>query len=612
MAALVATAGGTATTFAQYPCAVSGQAIEVWLVSHRRHVLITLDVLTWMVSIPLFTWLYYADVPFAVPWPRTFTGIAVAIGTHLTMGTVFWIYDGRYRVGTRDEAVALGKTFILTIAIVQVISLLFEPNRLLPASVTIAAGLGAFVLSAGARLVWRSLHEFLSRPAGAVPALVLGVGSAGTQLIANMLADPRSPFLPVGLLDDDPQKRHLQLQGIPVLGNRTDMRTAVEDTGAEVLIIAIPSARSELFRDIAESARQSGVRVKVLPTLTQILDGQVGLQDLRDIDVTDLLGRDPVDTDVEACREFLQGRKVLVTGAGGSIGSELCRQLVHFAPQRLLMLDRDESALAALQLTLSGRALLDTDDVILADIRDREAMAQIFEHCRPDVVFHAAALKHLPMLEQYPEEAWKTNVLGTANVLEVAQQVGVTAFVNISTDKAANPTSVLGYSKRIAERLTAAVADQTPGKYISVRFGNVLGSRGSVLPAFTAQIARGGPVTVTDPAVTRYFMMIPEACQLVIQATAIGTDGEALVLDMGQPVRILDVARQMIEMSGRTDVSIVFTGLRPGEKMHEELMGEAESRQSTSHPLIEAVNVPPLPVSEVRASAIDWTPAEAV
>ena len=237
-------------------------------------------------------------------------------------------------------------------------------------------------------------------------------------------------------------------------------------------------------------------------------------------------------------------------------------------------------------------------------------MREIFQRHRPQVVFHAAALKHLPMLEQYPEEAWKTNVLGTANVLEAARDGGVEVFVNISTDKAANPCSVLGYSKRIAERLTAAVAQETQGKFVSVRFGNVLGSRGSVLPAFAAQIARGGPVTVTDPDVTRYFMMIPEACELVIQAAAIGHDGEALVLDMGQPVKILDVARQMIEISGRSDIEIVFTGLRDGEKLHEELMGEAEGHRGTSHELIDATDVPPLPIVEVRTSDVDWAPAE--
>ena len=444
------------------------------------------------------------------------------------------------------------------------------------------------------------------RPDGAAPALVLGVGSAGTQLVANMLADPDSPYLPVGLLDDDPAKRHLRIQGIPVLGNRTALRAAVAQTEAEVLVIAIPSAKSELFRDVSESARALGLKVKVLPSLQGILEGKVGLQDLRDIDVTDLLGRDPVDTDVEACAGYLRGKRVLVTGAGGSIGSELCRQLVRFDPEKLLMLDRDESALHSLQLSMTGMAMLDTDDVILADIRDPEALREAFQRHRPQVVFHAAALKHLPMLEQYPEEAWKTNVLGTANVLEAARDGEVEVFVNISTDKAANPVQRAGLLQAHRRAAHGRVAHETPGKFVSVRFGNVLGSRGSVLPAFAEQIARGGPVTVTDPDVTRFFMMIPEACELVIQAAAIGHDGEALVLDMGQPVRILDVAQQMIEISGRKDIEIVFTGLRDGEKMHEELMSEAEGHRRTSHELIDATDVPPLPIAEVRNSNVDW------
>lgn len=584
--------------------------VEGWLTRNRRRSLFILDAAAWAVSIVGFTLLRYLDIPEGVPWPRTITGVAVAVGTQMVMGTVFWTYDGRYSVGSRDEGVAVAKSFLGTMVILELTSLFFWGERLVPASIPIVGGMGALLLAAWARLVWRSLHESAVRPDEAVPALVLGVGSAGRQLVANMLANPQSPYLPVGLLDDDPQKRHLQVHGISVLGNRTDLGAAVERTGAMVLIIAIPSARSELFRDVSESARDLGLKVKVLPSLTQILDGRVGLNDLRDIDVTDLLGRDPVDTDVETCAGFLRGMRVLVTGAGGSIGSELCRQLAGFEPASLLMLDRDESALHDLKMSLDGRALLDTDDLILTDIRDHEAVRRVFHHHRPQVVFHAAALKHLPMLERYPDEAWKTNVIGTANVLEAARDSGVEVFVNISTDKAANPTSVLGYSKRIAERLTAAVAKQTPGRYISVRFGNVLGSRGSVLPAFADQIARGGPVTVTDPAVTRFFMMIPEACQLVIQATAIGPDGDALVLDMGQPVRILDVARQMIEMSGRLDVSIVFTGLRPGEKVHEELIGEAESGHATSHPLIRAIDVPPLPVAEVRGSTVDWAPAD--
>ncbi|MGB7961890.1 MAG: nucleoside-diphosphate sugar epimerase/dehydratase [Propionicimonas sp.] len=586
------------------------KGLDAWLVHRRRLVLLLLDALAWTLSLILFTMLRFEGLGVGVPWAEALTAAGIAVGIHLMVGTVLWLYDGRYAIGSKDESVALSKSVALTTLILEVTILIFPGGRLLPASVPIAAGIGALCLSVAYRLMWRSLRESLQRPLGAAPALVLGAGNAGAQLVRNMLTDLNSPYLPVGLLDDDPSKRYLRIHGIPVLGNRKALASAVERTGARVLVIAVPSGRSELFREVSEAARPLHLKVKVLPSLSQVLSGSVGFRDLRDIDITDLLGREPVDTDVEASAGYLRGKRVLVTGAGGSIGSELCRQLTRFGPAKLLMLDRDESALHSLQLSITGRALLDTEDVVLADIRDPEALRAIFERHRPHVVFHAAALKHLPMLEQYPAEAWKTNVLGTGNVLEAARNAGVEVFVNISTDKAANPTSVLGFSKRMAERLTAGVAEEAPGKYVSVRFGNVLGSRGSVLPAFAEQIAKGGPITVTHPDVTRFFMMIPEACELVIQAAAVGTDGEAMVLDMGQPVRILDVAKQMIQMSGRKDVEIVYTGLREGEKMHEELFGSAEGQRQTSHTLIDAVPVPPLSIGEVRASEMTWEPAK--
>jgi FlaA1/EpsC-like NDP-sugar epimerase len=284
---------------------------------------------------------------------------------------------------------------------------------------------------------------------------------------------------------------------------------------------------------------------------------------------------------------------VLVTGAGGSIGSELCRQIYQFDPGELLMLDRDESALHALQLSIFGEARLDLPQAILADIRDDATVDQLFAERRPHVVFHAAALKHVNMLEQYPDEGWKTNVLGTRNVLAAATAVGVTHFINISTDKAANPVNVLGRTKRTAEQLTATYAQRGTGRYLSVRFGNVLGSRGSVLETFAAQIAQGGPVTITDPEVTRYFMTIAEAVQLVIQAGAIGGNGEALVLDMGAPVRIGDVAAHLISLEGRP-IPIKVTGLRPGEKLHEDLFGAGEKGSRPIHAMISHVPVPPL------------------
>ncbi len=319
----------------------------------------------------------------------------------------------------------------------------------------------------------------------------------------------------------------------------------------------------------------------------------VTLNQLHEVKVEDLLGRRPIHTDLGAIADYLSNKTVLITGAGGSIGSELARQVHKFGPRELVLLDRDESGLHAVQLSVYGRGLLDTPDIVLADIREAAVMDEVFAAHKPDVVFHAAALKHLPMLEQYPAEGWKTNVVGTLNVLDAARKHGVQHFVNISTDKAADATSVLGKTKRIAEELTASFATDGAGTYLSVRFGNVLGSRGSMLHTFTAQITAGGPVTVTHPEITRFFMTIPEACELVIQAGAIGDPGDVLVLDMGSPIRILDVAKRLIAESGK-DIEIVFTGLRNGEKLHEVLFSDGEERFPTTHPLVTHVQVPPV------------------
>jgi dTDP-glucose 4,6-dehydratase len=406
-----------------------------------------------------------------------------------------------------------------------------------------------------------------------------------------MMTDRLSVYRPVGIIDDDKAKRHLRIMGVPVIGRGKDLADAVAKTGATTLVISIARADSKLLRKISDAATTVGLNVKVLPVLDEILAGKSGLSDVRDIAIEDLIGRHPVDTDVSSIAGYVTGKRVLVTGAGGSIGSELCRQLSKFGPADLMMLDRDETGLHDTQLTISGHGLLNTKDVVLADIRDAEALAQIFAERQPEVVFHAAALKHLPMLEQYPDEAWKTNVLGTLNVLDAAMAVGVSTFVNVSTDKAANPTSVLGHSKRVAEKLTAWAAEDSHMRYLSVRFGNVIGSRGSMLPTFQALIEAGGPLTITHPDVTRFFMTIPEACQLVVQAGGIGEPGEVLILDMGEPVRILDVAQRMIAASGKP-IEIVYTGLRDGEKLHEVLMGFAEVDSRPKHPKISHAKIP--------------------
>src|ERR1019366_7343584 len=329
----------------------------------------------------------------------------------------------------------------------------------------------------------------------------------------SLARQPAADYRPVAFLDDDPAKRRLRIQGIPVLGDRSRIADVAAQTGATVLVIAIARASGTAIRDLTREAENCGLIPKVIPSVSELLSGGARIDGVRDPRISDLLGRRPVTTDMDAVAGHFAGRRVLVTGAGGSIGSELCRQLHSFGPAELIMLDRDESALHAIELALHGRALLDSDQVVLADIRDPGRVRQVFEERRPEIVFHAAALKHLPLLE-------------------AAAACGVRSFVNISTDKAADPVSVLGYSKRIAERLTAHMARQACGTYLSVRFGNVLGSRGSFLTSLSAQVAAGGPLTVTHPDVSRYFMTASEAVQLVLQAAVIGRDSEVLVLDM--------------------------------------------------------------------------------
>jgi FlaA1/EpsC-like NDP-sugar epimerase len=439
-------------------------------------------------------------------------------------------------------------------------------------------------------------------PRSPTKIIIFGTGSAGTQLAYRLAGHDDSRYQPVALLDDDPAKLHLQIAGIAVRGNRTQMAEVAARTGATMLVIAIAKAEGAVIQALTDLAAGCGLIVKVIPSVEELIRGDAPVDAMRDPRIRDLLSRRRLETDTRAIHDQFAGRRILVTGAGGSIGSELCRQLYRLRPAALIMLDRDESALHAVQLLLYGRALLDSDEVVLADIRDGARIRQIFEQYRPEIVFHAAALKHLPLLELYPAEAVKSNVWGTLTVLEAALACGVTSFVNISTDKAADPISVLGHSKRATERLTAHAARRGTGTYLSVRFGNVLGSRGSVLPAFCAQVAAGGPITVTHPEVRRYFMTTDEAVQLVLQAAVIGRDGEVLVLDMGEPVLIADIARRLVAGADR-EVSIVYTGLRPGEKLTECALGEDEPDVRPFHPLIR--HVPVTPLDPALAAALD-------
>ncbi|MEV4348659.1 nucleoside-diphosphate sugar epimerase/dehydratase [Actinoplanes sp. NPDC049596] len=514
--------------------------------------------------------------------------LAMVAAVVQTITGAWWgLYTGRWQYGCFEEIAALAKTLAVTTPVLFVLDTLL--GRLVPRSAIIGGGLIALVLAAGVRYSVRLLRDQRLRPSPehGIRVVVMGAGEGGAQAVRAMLRSPSSPYVPVALLDDDPAKRTLQIMGVPVAGPRRALAEVVRRYGAHSLLIAIPSAGAELIRELTEAAGPLNVDLKVVPPVVELFGRPVGVEDIRPVGHADLLGRREIGIDLAAVAGYLAGRRVLVTGAGGSIGSELCRQLARFGPERLVMLDRDESGLHAVQLSLDGRGLLDDRNLVVADIRDQPRLDEVFAEHRPQVVFHAAALKHLPLLEMHPAEALKTNIIGTYQLLQTALRHGVERLVNISTDKAAGPVSVLGYSKRITERLTAAAG------FSSVRFGNVLGSRGSVLTAFAAQIEAGGPITVTDPDVTRYFMTVQEAVRLVVQAGALESNGEVLVLDMGEPVRIADVAKRLAD-AAEQHIAIVYTGLRPGEKLEESLFGPGETDDRPHHPLISQVPVPPL------------------
>ena len=445
----------------------------------------------------------------------------------------------------------------------------------------------------GVRLSMRVFREFFADSSvmeNAKPTLIVGAGAAGTLLVRQMLMHPAMRMDPIAFVDDDPDKLRKDVYGVRILGAIKDIERIVDTMGITKVVIAMPSLPIKKLNEVYDVARKTGAECVILPNIDDVMSGNLHVQQLRNVEIEDLLGRDPVQLDQTMIEKQLRGKKILVTGAGGSIGSEICRQVAKFKPKEIIILGHGENSIYQLNMELVGKYSQHfTITPVIADVQDRKRIFEVMDKYKPDVVYHAAAHKHVPLMELNPREAVKNNILGTRNVAEAASHARVKAFVMVSTDKAVNPPNIMGATKRLCEMIVQDMATRSEyTKFVAVRFGNVLGSRGSVIPLFKKQIAEGGPITVTHPDIVRYFMTIPEAAQLVIQAGALARGGEIFVLDMGQPVKIVDLAKNLIRLSGydEGDIEIKFTGLRPGEKMYEELLNEGEVNPKQVFPKI--------------------------
>lgn len=530
--------------------------------------------------------------------------VALVVALKLAVFTGFGFYNRWWRyVSTRDMWGAFRGVTVASVLVVLVFSLFEIHSVAVPRAVWILDWLICLGLVAGARLLARSLIErptASSLVARGKEVIVVGAGDAAQLILRELLRNPSLGYTPIGLIDDNPSKRNLRLHGIRVLGTTAELQHVLHDRRPDELLIAIPSTSGEVRQRIVEVARGEGIPVKTLPGLHELIAGDINLAgQIRPVEVEDVLGREPVEVDIDSISGYLAGATVLVTGAGGSIGGELCRQIARVGPARLVLVDHSEGALFEIERELTTEKGFTAAVPILGDVKSRDKMRQIFESYAPTVVFHAAAYKHVPLMEANPLEAVRNNTIGTKVVAEVAVEAGAERFVLVSTDKAVNPKTVMGQSKALCEWIVEAYGarDDVKTRFVAVRFGNVLGSSGSVIPIFRRQIAKGGPVTVTHQEMTRFFMTIPEAVQLIVQAGALGGRGSVFVLDMGEPVRIMDLAEQMIRLSGKEpgrDVAIEIVGARPGEKLHEELWSDGEQVSPSTHPAILQVTRAPI------------------
>lgn len=534
--------------------------------------------------------------------PMTIMAIAILFSHHL-FSIKFHLYKKAWEYASVGELITILKVVTSSIIVAAILQqLLIQEVFFRLMAVT---WLLHILLIGGSRFCWRVYQaSYQGAEIKMKNTLIVGAGSAGTMVARQLLKNKESGLLPIGFIDDDTKKHELEIMGLPVHGGVNTIEWVVRNWDVDNIIIAIPSLSKKELNTIFQECAKTMAKTQILPMLEDLVTGKVSVNQFRDVQVEDLLGREPIKLDIESISQYLNEKTVLVTGAGGSIGSEISRQVVKFHPNRLILVGHGENSIYSIEMELKEALKGSSIEIIpeIADMQDKDKMTAVMEMYRPDVVYHAAAHKHVPMMERNPEEAVKNNLIGTCNVAEAASKNGVETFVMISSDKAVNPTSVMGATKRLAEMVIQNMDKSSDTKFVAVRFGNVLGSRGSVIPLFKRQIKKGGPVTVTHPEMIRYFMTIPEASRLVIQAGALARGGEIFVLDMGDPVKIVDLAKNLIKLSGNSidEIGIEYTGIRPGEKLYEELLKDEEVTEEQIHPKIYVGRTADLYLAEVE------------
>ncbi|MRD36060.1 SDR family NAD(P)-dependent oxidoreductase [Bacillus thuringiensis] len=557
--------------------------------SYRRRLslLILLDSFIVLTAVYLSYWFIHPNVLNKIPMTVVISSITLLCSHHI-FAAIYKLYNKAWEYASIGELKQIFKAITLSILVTAIVQQII--NHDIYVRILAIAWMLHLLLIGGSRFVWRMFRDtYITKATDKKRTLIIGAGSAGTMVVRQLQHNKEADLYPIAFVDDDRNKQKLEIYNVPVVGTTNHIQEIVEDNDIEHIIIAIPSLNRGQINEIFEKCRKTKAKTQIVPMLEDLLDGKLAVNEFRDVQVEDLLGREPIQLDDAGIGEKISGKTILVTGAGGSIGSEICRQVMKYKPAKIVLLGHGENSIYTIEMELRN-IYKDKVEIVteIADIQDRDKIFEVIKQHQPYIVYHAAAHKHVPLMERNPKEAIKNNIIGTKNVAEAADTFKVNTFVMVSTDKAVNPTSVMGSTKRMAEMIVQHMGTVSTTKFVAVRFGNVLGSRGSVIPLFKKQIQKGGPVTVTHPDMVRYFMTIPEASRLVIQAGALANGGEIFVLDMGAPVKIVDLAKNLITLSGYSieEIGIEFTGMRPGEKLFEELLKDDEVHDEQIYPKI--------------------------